>query len=373
MPSNPLAQLSKLGQSPWYDQMTRSLVSQGTLKRMIEEDGLRGLTSNPTIFEKAISGSKDYEDALRELVGKGAGLAEIYDALVVGDIASAADVFRPVYESTNGQDGFVSIEVSPLLALDTGGTVKEARRLHAKLARPNVMIKVPATPEGLPAFQQLIAEGISVNVTLIFSVEVYARVVESYLKGLETRLASGGALDRIASVASFFVSRIDSAVDKKLEEIAKAGKPEAVELAGKAAIANAKLAYEKFQQLFSGARWQKLAAAGAQVQRPLWASTGTKNPKYSDVLYIDTLIGPHTVNTMPPVTYDAFRDHGKPLVTITSDLPGAYEVFAKLKEVGVDLTAVTDALTVAGVKSFSESYNNLVAVIERRRHEVAHV
>ncbi len=373
MPSNPLAQLSKLGQSPWYDQMTRSLVSQGTLKRMIEEDGLRGLTSNPTIFEKAISGSKDYEDALRQLVGKGAELAEIYDALVVGDIASAADVFRPVYESTNGQDGFVSIEVSPLLALDTAGTVKEARRLHAKLARPNVMIKVPATPEGLPAFQQLIAEGICVNVTLIFSVEVYARVVESYLKGLETRLAAGGALDRIASVASFFVSRIDSAVDKKLEEIARAGKPEAVELAGKAAIANAKLAYETFQQLFSGARWQKLAAAGAQLQRPLWASTGTKNPKYSDVLYIDTLIGPHTVNTMPPVTYDAFRDHGKALVTITSDLPGAYEVFAKLKEVGVDLTAVTDALTVAGVKSFSESYNNLIAVIERRRHEVAHV
>jgi transaldolase/glucose-6-phosphate isomerase len=353
--------------------MTRSLVSQGTLKRMIEEDGLRGLTSNPTIFEKAISGSKDYEDALRELVSKGTGLAEIYDALVVGDIASAADVFRPVYESTNGQDGFVSIEVSPLLALDTAGTVKEARRLHDKLARPNVLIKVPATPEGLPAFQQLISEGISVNVTLIFSVEVYAQVVESYLKGLESRLAKGGALDRIASVASFFVSRIDSAVDKMLEEIARAGKPEAAELAGKTAIANAKLAYEKFQQLFKGARWQKLAAAGAQVQRPLWASTGTKNPQYSDVLYIDTLIGPHTVNTMPPVTYDAFRDHGKPLVTITSDLPGAYEIFAKLKEVGIDLTAVTDALTVAGVKSFSESYNNLIAVIERRRHEVAHV
>jgi transaldolase len=373
MASNPLAQLSKLGQSPWYDQMTRSLVTQGTLKKMIDEDGLRGLTSNPTIFEKAISGSKDYEEALRGLVAKSAELDEIYDALVVQDIASAADVFRPVYDRTQGQDGFVSIEVSPLLAQDTAGTVKEAKRLHAKLARPNVMIKVPATPEGLPAFEELISEGISVNVTLIFSVEVYAQVVEAYLRGLEKRIAKGGAVNRVASVASFFVSRIDTAVDKKLEEIAKAGRPEAAELIGKAAIANAKLAYEKFQQLFSGARWQKLAAAGAQVQRPLWASTGTKNPKYSDVLYIDTLIGPHTVNTMPPATYDAFRDHGKAVVTITDDLPGAHATFYKLKEIGVDLTAVTNELTAAGVKSFSESYNNLVAVIERRRHEVAHV
>jgi transaldolase len=373
MASNPLAQLSKLGQSPWYDQMTRSLVLKGTLKQMIEEDGLRGLTSNPTIFEKAISGSKDYEDALRELVGKGAEIDEIYDALVVEDIASAADVFLPVYEATNGQDGFVSIEVSPLMAQDTAATVKEAKRLHGKLARPNVMIKVPATPEGLPAFEELISEGISVNVTLIFSVDVYAQVVEAYLKGLEKRMAKGSAINRVASVASFFVSRIDTAVDKKLEEIAKAGRPEAAELEGKAAIANAKLAYEKFQHLFSGPRWQKLADAGAQVQRPLWASTGTKNPKYSDVLYIETLIGAHTVNTMPPATYDAFRDHGKVAITITDDLQGAHQVFDKLKEFGIDLTAVTGELTVAGVKSFSESYNNLIAVIERRRHEVAHV
>jgi len=373
MGSNPLAQLSQLGQSPWYDHMTRSLVSQGTLKEMIEEDGLRGLTSNPTIFEKAISGSKDYEDALRALVGKGAELAEIYDALVVTDIASAADVFLSVYESTNGEDGLVSIEVSPLLAHETAATVQEAKRLHAKLARPNVMIKVPATPEGLPAIEELISEGISVNVTLIFSVEVYAHVVEAYLKGLEKRVARGGAVNRVASVASFFVSRIDTAVDKKLEEVAKAGRPEAAELGGKTAIANAKLAYEKFQKLFSGPRWEKLAAAGAHVQRPLWASTGTKNPKYSDVLYVDSLIGPHTVNTMPPATYEAFRDHGKAVVTITNDLKGAHELFDKLKEFGVDLKAVTDELTVAGVKSFSESYNNLMAVIERRRHEVAHV
>jgi transaldolase len=373
MASNPLARLSELGQSPWYDQMTRSLVTQGTLKNMIEEDGLRGLTSNPTIFEKAISGSKDYEDALRELVGRGAGLDEVYDALVVEDIARAADVFRPVYERAQGKDGFVSIEVSPLLAEDTTGTVKEAKRLHAKLSRPNVLIKVPATPEGLPAFEELISEGVSVNVTLIFSVDVYAQVVEAYMRGLEKRIAKGGAVNRVASVASFFVSRIDTAVDKKLEEIAKAGRPEAAELEGKAAIANAKLAYEKFHRLFSGPRWEKLAAAGAQLQRPLWASTGTKNPKYSDVLYVETLIGPHTVNTMPPATCNAFRDHGKAVVTITGDLQGAHELFRKLKELGVDMTAVTTELTAAGVKSFSESYNTLIAVIERRRHEVAHV
>jgi len=235
------------------------------------------------------------------------------------------------------------------------------------------MIKVPATPEGLPAIEELISEGISVNVTLIFSVEVYAKVVEAYIKGLEKRVAKGGAVNRVSSVASFFVSRIDSAVDKRLEEIAKAGRTEAAALCGKAAIANAKLAYEKFQQLFSGARWEKLAKAGAQVQRPLWASTGTKNPKYSDVLYIDTLIGAHTVNTMPPATYDAFRDHGKAVITITDDLKGAHQLFDKLKEIGIDLTAITEELTAAGVKSFADSYNNLIAVIERRRHEVAHV
>ena len=373
MASNPLARLSELGQSPWYDQMTRSLVSQGTLQKMIDEDGLRGLTSNPTIFEKAISGSKDYEDALRKLVNNGAGLAEIYDALVVEDIASAADVFLPVYQRTSGEDGFVSIEVSPLLAEDTPGTVQEAMRLHAKLARPNVLIKVPATPEGLPAIEELISEGISVNVTLIFSAEVYAQVAEAYIKGLEKRLAKGGAIDRVASVASFFVSRIDTAVDKKLEEVAKAGRAEASELIGKAAIANAKLAYAKFQQIFSGTRWEKLAAAGARVQRPLWASTGTKNPKYSDVLYIDTLIGPHTVNTMPPVTYDAFRDHGTPQVTITGGLQEAQDLFTELKTLGIDFTSVTRELTEAGVKSFSDSYNALMGVIERRRLEVAPV
>lgn len=373
MSSNPLAQLSKVGQSPWYDQMTRSLVTGGTLKKMIEEDGLRGLTSNPTIFEKAIAGGKDYEAALKALVAKGASLDEIYDGLVVEDIASAADVFRPVYDATSSLDGYVSIEVSPLLANDTTGTVDEARRLHAKLARPNVMIKVPATPEGIPAIEELIASGISVNATLIFSGAVYAQVLEAYIKGLEKRLAAGGDVSKVSSVASFFVSRIDTAVDKKLDALVKAGKTEVAALIGKTAIANAKLAYEKFEQVTASARWQKLASSGARVQRPLWASTGTKNPSYSDVLYIETLIGPDTVNTIPPATYNAFRDHGTVKVTIHDDVAGAHEVFARLPELGVDLKAVTDELTEAGVKSFAESYNTLIAVIERRRQEVAHV
>jgi transaldolase len=373
MTGNRLVQLSQLGQSPWYDQMTRSLVTQGKLKKMIEEDGLRGLTSNPTIFEKAISGSKDYEDELRDLVARGAGVDDIYDALVLNDIASAADVFLPVYERTQGEDGFVSIEVSPLMAGDTAASVKEAKRLRSKLARPNVLVKIPATPEGLPAIEELISQGISINITLIFSVEVYAQVIEAYIKGLERRLAQGGAIDRIASVASFFVSRIDTAVDKKLDQIAKSGHPEAADLMSRTAIANAKLAYEKFLQRFKGSRWEKLAAAGARVQRPLWASTSTKNPKYPDLLYVDSLIGPHTVNTMPPATVDAFRDHGNPKVTITDDLPGAHALFGELEKLGIDFTAVTRELTEAGVKSFSDSYNDLISAIERRREEVAHV
>jgi len=373
MAGNPLVQLSQLGQSPWYDQMTRSLVTQGTLKKLIEEDGLRGLTSNPTIFEKAISGSKDYEDALRKLVAKGADTDEIYDQLVLEDIASAADVFRPVYDSTQGEDGFVSIEVSPLLAADTDATVAEAKRLVERLARPNVFIKVPATPEGLPAIENLTAEGISVNITLIFSVEVYAQVAEAYIKGLERRHANGNAVNRIASVASFFVSRIDTAVDKKLEELIKAGNQEAVALLGHAAIANAKLAYEKFLQIFSGPRWEKLAAAGARVQRPLWASTGTKNPKYSDVYYIDNLVAPHTVNTMPPQTFDAFRQHGRAEITIHDNLQGARELFDRLDRLGIDFAAITRELTDTGVKLFSDSYNDLMTVIGRRREEVAHV
>jgi len=373
MSGNPLAQLNQLGQSPWYDQMTRSLISQGTLKKMIDEDGLRGLTSNPTIFEKAISSSPEYEAPLRALAERGAALEEIYDALVADDISAAADAFLPVHQATGGADGFVSIEVSPLLAADTAGTVAEAHRLHARLARPNVLIKVPATPEGLPAIEELIASGVSVNVTLIFSVDVYAQVAEAYIKGLERRLAAGEALDAVASVASFFVSRIDTAVDKQLDERVNSGRAEAAQLVGKTGIANAKLAYRKFQQLFSGERWERLAAAGARVQRPLWASTGTKNPAYSDVYYIDTLIGPHTVNTMPPVTFDAFRDHGKPAVTILEGVPEAQGLFAALQNLGIDFAAVTAELTATGVKLFANSYNNLMAVIERRRHEVAHV
>jgi transaldolase / glucose-6-phosphate isomerase len=373
MAGNPLLQLGELGQSPWYDQMTRSLVTQGTLKKMIEEDGLRGLTSNPTIFEKAIAGSKEYEESLRKLRAQDASVDDIFDAIVLEDIASAADVFRPVYDRTQGEDGFVSIEVSPLLAADTQGTIAEARRLFARLARPNVLIKVPATPEGIPAIEQLIAEGINVNITLIFSVAVYAQVAEAYIKGLERRQAKGGAIDRLASVASFFVSRIDTAVDKKLDELIQSGHTDAAELLGKTGIANAKLAYEKFEQLFSGPRWEKLASAGARVQRPLWASTGTKNPKYSDVYYIDNLVAPRTVNTMPPQTFDAFRDHGKAKVTIHDNVAEAHQHFAELKLLGVDFTIVTRDLTEAGVELFSDSYNSLLLVIGRRREEVAHV
>jgi len=363
MASNPLAQLSKLGQSPWYDQMTRSLVSQGTLKIMIEEDGLRGLTSNPTIFEKAISGSQDYEDALRGLTARGAELGEIYDALVVEDIASAADVFLPVYESTKGEDGFVSIEVSPLLAHDTAGTVKEAKRLHAKLARPNVMIKVPATPEGLPAFEELISEGINVNVTLIFSVDVYAQVVEAYLKGLEKRAAKGGALDRVASVASFFVSRIDSAVDKKLQEIAKAGHAEAAELEGKTAIASAKLAYQIYKEIFASDRFRKLAARGARVQRLLWASTSTKNPDYSDVKYVEALIGPDTVNTAPLETLYAYRNHGEPKARLEQDPKEAGRVLERLPELGISIDEVTQQLEDEGVEKFIKPFDKLMETL----------
>lgn len=371
--ANPLAMLSELGQSPWYDQMTRSLLTEGTLKQMIDEDGLRGLTSNPTIFEKAIAGGTDYEAALKQLATRGASVDEIYDALVVEDIAHAADVFRPLYDRTGGTDGFVSIEVSPLLASDTAGTIAEARQLHARLNRPNVMIKVPATTDGLPAIEQLIADGINVNVTLIFSINVYIQVIETYLCGLERRLAAGQPLTNVASVASFFVSRIDTAVDKLLDALVASGRTEAADLRGRAAIANAKLAYEKFQLLFAGSRWDKLAEQGARVQRPLWASTGTKNPQYSDVLYIESLIGPHTVNTIPPATYAAFRQHGQVQpMTLSDGFSSAHEVFARLKMLGVDLHKVTAELTTAGVKSFVESYNNLIAVISRRRQEVTH-
>ncbi len=362
--NNPLAELAKTGQSVWFDQMERKLLTTGKLKKMIDEDDLRGLTSNPTIFEKAIGGSEDYDAQLRTLASQGKSRDEIYDELVIEDIGNAADVFAPVYEKTKGEDGYVSLEVSPLLANDTAHTVSEAKRLFTRVARPNVMIKIPATPEGIPAIEQAIALGINVNVTLIFSNDVYAQVIEAYLRGLEKRASQGLPIGHIASVASFFVSRIDTQADKQLE--AKG----ITELQGKIAIANAKMAYQLFKQIFTSERFIRLRDLGARVQRPLWASTGTKNPKYRDVLYVETLIGPDTVNTLPPATYDAFRDHGVVEMTLEQDIDEARRVLGEFEAKGLSLQAITDQLTTEGVKSFNESFEQLILTIEARRDAV---
>jgi transaldolase/glucose-6-phosphate isomerase len=361
---NPLAELAKTGQSVWFDQMERKLLTTGKLKKMIDEDDLRGLTSNPTIFEKAIGGSEDYDAQLRTLASQGKSRDEIYDELVIEDIGNAADVFAPVYAKTKGDDGYVSLEVSPMLANDTAHTVSEAKRLFARVGRPNVMIKIPATPEGIPAIEQTIATGINVNVTLIFSNEVYAQVIEAYLRGLEKRASQGLPLGHIASVASFFVSRIDTQADKQLE--AK-GTPA---LQGKIAIANAKMAYQLFKQIFTSERFLKLRDKGARVQRPLWASTGTKNPKYRDVLYVETLIGPDTVNTLPPSTYEAFKDHGEVEMTLEQNVDEARQVLEAFEARGLSLKAITDQLTTEGVKSFNDSFVQLMDTIEARRDAV---
>ena len=362
--SNPLAQLAKTGQSVWFDQMERKLVSSGKLRQMIEEDDLRGLTSNPTIFEKAIGGSEDYDAQLRMLASQGKSRDEIYDELVVDDISNAADVFAPVYEKTNGEDGYVSLEVSPLLASDTEKTVSEAKRIFTKVTRPNLMVKIPATPEGIPAIRRAIAMGININVTLIFNNDVYSQVIEAYLSGLEERAANGLPIGHIASVASFFVSRIDAQADKQLEAKGETA------LMGKVAIANAKMAYQLFKKAFSSERFLKLRDKGARVQRPLWASTGTKSPKYSDVLYVESLIGPDTVNTIPPATYDAFRDHGKVELTLEQDVDEARRVLDEFKAKGFSLEDITKKLTDEGVKSFNDSFESLMQTIEARRDAV---
>lgn len=366
--TNPLAQLAKMGQSVWFDQMERKLVSTGKLQQLIEEDDLRGLTSNPTIFEKAIGGSEDYDAQLRTLASQNKNRDEIYDELVIEDIGNAADVFRPVYDKTNGLDGYVSLEVSPLLASDTQNTISEAKRLFARLGRPNVMIKIPATPEGIPAIEQAIYLGINVNVTLIFSNEVYAQVIEAYLRGLERRAAQNLPVGDISSVASFFVSRIDAQADKQIEaKLKETGDQELEQLLGKVAIANAKMAYQLFKDVFESERFRVLRDKGARVQRPLWASTGTKNPKYSDVLYVETLIGPDTVNTLPPATYDAFRDHGKVELTLEQNVDEARRTLALFEAKGFSLSAITQKLTTEGVKSFNDSFAQLMDTIEARR------
>jgi len=361
----------KLGQSIWYDNIRRAMLVSGDLQKKIDEDDLRGVTSNPTIFEKAITGSTDYDEQMRSLITAGKSVKEIYEALVIDDIGNAADILKPVYDKTDGVDGYISLEVNPRLAYDTAGTIAEADRLFKTLGRKNVMIKIPAAQEGLPAIEEAIYRGINVNVTMIFSIENYEQVAEAFIKGLERRDAEGKPVDHIASVASFFVSRVDSMIDTDLEFRARhtTGEEKAglEALCGRAALANAKLAYARFKEIFYGDRFAALKAKGAQVQRQLWASTGTKNPKYSDVLYLDNMIGPDTVNTVPPATYTAFRDHGKVGLTLEQGLPECREVISKLGAIGIDLKEVTAKLQSDGLSSFVGSFDTLVESIESKR------
>ncbi|MBI3987386.1 MAG: transaldolase [Lentisphaerae bacterium] len=367
--NNPLKQLETLGQSIWLDYIRRDLIAGGGLRRLIEEDGLRGMTSNPAIFEKAIVESRDYHADIQAMALEGKGAREIYEALSQRDVQSAADEFRPLYDRTDGQDGYVSLEVNPHLAHDTRGTIEEALRLWDALNRPNVFIKVPSTDEGLPAIRQLIGEGINVNVTLLFGLPRYRQVAEAYIAGLEAYAARGKAVKRVASVASFFVSRIDALVDPLLDKPATQG-GKAADLAkrvrGQVAIASAKMAYQIYKEIFSGERFKTLAAQGARGQRLLWASTSTKNPDYSDVKYVEALIGPDTVNTVPPETLDAYRDHGDPKARIEHDVTEARRVLERLPELGISLETVTRQLEVEGVEKFNKPFDKLMEALAQR-------
>jgi transaldolase / glucose-6-phosphate isomerase len=366
---NPLKALSQYGQSVWLDYIRRSLITTGELARLISEDGLRGITSNPSIFEKAIAGSTDYSAALSELAKrKDLNAMGIYEQLALKDIKDAADVLRPVYDQTKRRDGYVSLEVSPYLAHKTKETIEEARRLWKAVGRENVMIKVPGTPEGIPAIRQLLSEGVNINVTLLFAQEVYEQVAEAYIAGLEDFVKGGGDASRLASVASFFVSRIDTLIDSQIAERLKNAKPGAEQnvlrrLLGKVAVANAKLTYQRYKEIFHGTRWEALAGRGAQTQRVLWASTSTKNPAYSDVLYVDDLIGRDTVNTIPPATLDAFRDHGHPRATLEEGADAARETMRALGQAGISMKAATDQLTEEGVKLFADAFDKLLAAV----------
>src|SRR3984957_6170553 len=370
---NPVKALENHGQSVWLDFLARGFVAKGDLQKLIDSDGVKGVTSNPSIFEKAIGSSDEYDGAIGHALKRGdRPVAELFEHLAIEDIQHAADVLRPVYDRLKGEDGFVSLEVSPYLAMDTKGTIAEAERLWKDVHRRNLMVKVPATQEGLPAIQHLIGEGISINITLLFSQKVYVEVAEAYLAGLEQYVKGGGDPSHVASVASFFVSRIDSAVDKALDEkIARANDPGEKErlaaLKGKDAIANAKIAYQEYQRLFSGARWDKLKAKGARPQRLLWASTGTKNKDYSDVLYVEELIGPNTVNTVPPATLDAFRDHGKPRDSLQENIEDAKHVLAELEKSGISLDAITAELVKDGVKLFADAADKLYGAVAHKR------
>ena len=369
--TNPLKALLSYGQSLWLDYIRRDLITSGKLKTMINDDGLRGMTSNPSIFEKAIADSHLYDDMLKSL-GSRADLdaTSRYEQIAIRDIQDAADILRPVYQSSEFRDGYVSLEVSPLLALETQKTIDEGRRLWKAVNRENVMIKVPGTAEGLPAIRQLIGDGININVTLLFAQEVYEKVAEAYIAGLEDLAKRGGNLKKMAGVASFFISRIDTLADSMIEDKLKTTKDAPTQtllksLLGKVAIANGKLTYQRYQRIFSGPRWEALASKGAQTQRVLWASTSTKNPAYRDVMYVEELIGPDTVDTMPPATIDAFRDHGRLRNSLAEDVAGAQKVMDDLAKAGISIKEVTTRLTTDGVKLFADAFHQLLAAVEK--------
>jgi transaldolase len=368
---NALLGLQKYGQSVWLDYIRRNIILNGDLQKLIDQDGLRGITSNPSIFEKAIAGSNDYTDLLTELGKQGLPAGQIYERIVVRDIQDSADKLLPVYKSTNRRDGYVSLEVSPTLARDTQGTIEEARRLWKAVNRPNIMIKVPGTPEGVEPVRQLTSEGLNINITLLFAQEAYIAVAEAYLDGLEAALKAGKDISGIASVASFFVSRIDTLVDSNIDERLKNAKGADAQLLdslrGKVAIANAKQAYRYYQKMIETPRWKALAAKGAQSQRLLWASTSTKNPKYRDVLYIEELIGPDTVNTVPPATMDAFRDHGVLRRTLDTDLAAADKTMSDLDKAGISIKQVTGKLLDDAIKLFDDAFAQLHQVVDQKR------
>jgi transaldolase len=360
-----LHQLSALGQSVWIDYLSRRLIHEGELERLMREDAVVGVTSNPTIFQKAISEGDAYDEQLREVLAKEDDPKEVFLKLAVRDVQDACDLLRSVWDEGHGQDGYVSIEVDPNLAFDTDGTIAEAQRLHELVDRPNCFVKIPGTRDGLPAIEEMIARGRNINVTLIFSLQRYAEVVEAYLRGLERLVESGGDPSKVASVASFFVSRVDTEADRRLDEV---GAPD--DLKGKLAVANAKLAYQRYKELFSGSRWEALRSKGARTQRCLWASTSTKNPAYRDVLYVEELIGPETVNTMPEETILAFQDHGEVALTLERDLDEAKRVFERIAEEGVDYDDVVVVLEQEGVKKFSDSFAELLDGVRAKRGEL---
>ncbi len=375
MADNPLKTLRELGQSVWYDYIRRDLITSGRLAELIRQDGLSGMTSNPTIFQKAIAETDLYDEDIRRLGGEGKNMAQIFEGLSVADVSAAADVFRGTYDANRGGDGFVSIEVGPHLAHDTGGSVAEARRLSQECGRANVMVKIPATAEGVPAIREGLAQGLNINITLLFSVPRYREVMEAYLSAMEERVARGLPVEKIRSVASFFVSRVDTNADKKLDARAKearsdAERAQASRLRGKLGIANARIAYQAFEEVFGGARFAALRKKGVAVQRPLWASTSTKDPAYPDLYYVEALVAPDSVNTIPPETFEAYRDHGDPKVRIHDDLPEAHRVFDGLRDLGIDQARIFEELEEEGVRKFSASYDALLKALEEKEKAV---